>query len=34
MGVRTGLDDVDKKFFFLPYWDSNSDPSAVQLMTG
>jgi hypothetical protein len=26
---RTGLDDLEKRRF-LPYWDSNSDPSVVQ----
>jgi hypothetical protein len=28
---RTGLDNVEKRKF-LPYWDSNSDPSVVQLV--
>jgi hypothetical protein len=27
MGLRTGVDDLEKKSFF--YWDSNTDPSVV-----
>jgi hypothetical protein len=30
VGLRTGLDDVEKRS--CPYWDWNSDPSAVRLV--
>jgi hypothetical protein len=33
VGPRAGLDAVEKKKNVWPYWDSNSDPSVVKLVT-